>query len=163
MSMRVGSGFDAHTFSGDADRPMILGGVTIPDSPGLVGHSDADAVAHACTDAILGAAGLGDIGSIFPDTDPTNAGADSLVMLADAAGRAEAAGWSIVNIDCTIVAERPKVAPHRAEMQARLTEATGAPVSVKATTTEGMGAFGRGEGIGCWAVALLEGGEQVPR
>jgi 2-C-methyl-D-erythritol 2,4-cyclodiphosphate synthase len=157
MNLRVGSGFDAHGFTSDPERTLILGGVAFPGEQGLEGHSDADAVAHACTDAVLGAAGLGDIGQLFPDTDPVNKGADSIVMLGQAVSRAAAGGWIVLNIDCTLVAERPRVAPHRGAMEQRLSEAVGASVTVKATTTEGMGAFGRGEGIGCWAVALLEG------
>jgi 2-C-methyl-D-erythritol 2,4-cyclodiphosphate synthase len=154
--VRIGSGFDAHRFSSDPERPLVLGGVAFPGEVGLDGHSDADVVAHACTDAILGAAGLGDIGQLFPDTDPANRGADSIEMLRAAVVALTEAGWTIVNIDCTLVAERPRVAPMRAEMEARLSEGVGGVVSVKATTTEGMGAFGRGEGIACWAVALIE-------
>jgi 2-C-methyl-D-erythritol 2,4-cyclodiphosphate synthase len=156
MTSRVGSGFDAHRFSDDPDRRLVLGGVTIAGAQGLDGHSDADAVAHACTDALLGAAGLGDIGQLFPDTDPAHKGADSLELLTEAVARVRAAGWSIANVDCTVIAERPKLAPHRELMQERLSAAVGSPVSVKATSTEGMGAFGRGEGMGCWAVALIE-------
>jgi 2-C-methyl-D-erythritol 2,4-cyclodiphosphate synthase len=157
--VRIGSGFDAHRFSSDPERLLVLGGVAFPGDVGLDGHSDADVVAHACTDAILGAAGLGDIGQLFPDTDPANRGADSIEMLHAAAGALTEAGWTIVNIDCTLVAERPRVAPRRAEMESRLSGSVGGPVSVKATTTEGMGAFGRGEGIACWAVALIESGD----
>lgn len=156
MSIRVGSGFDAHAFGSDPGRALVLGGVTFPGEVGLMGHSDADAVAHACTDAVLSGSGLGDIGMMFPDTDESNEGADSIEMLAAAVARAAGAGWRVMNIDCTLIAERPRIAPHRLTMQERLSEAAGAPVTVKATTTEGMGAFGRGEGIGCWAVALLE-------
>jgi 2-C-methyl-D-erythritol 2,4-cyclodiphosphate synthase len=151
----VGQGFDIHRFSDDPQRPLVLGGVTFPGERGLHGHSDADAIAHAATDALLGAAGLGDIGEHFPDTDPQWAGADSLRLLAHAAGLVRAAGWSIGNIDCSVVCERPKLAPHRAEMQRRLGDAAGAPVSVKGRRAEGLGALGREEGIACWAVAVL--------
>ena len=161
MSLRIGSGFDAHAFSSDPLRQLVLGGVSFPGETGLEGHSDADVVAHACTDALLGAAGLGDIGELFPDSDPAHKGADSIMLLAEAARRVAASGWDVINVDCTLVAERPRVAEYRSEMQRRLSEAVGAAVTVKATTTEGMGAFGRGEGIGCWAVALLEANSEV--
>lgn len=155
--MRVGQGFDIHPFVADAgDRVLVLGGVPIPGETPLVGHSDADAVAHACADALLGAAGLGDIGQHFPDTDPAWAGADSLMLLAEVAARVRAAGWQPANVDCTVVAERPKLAPYRDEMQTRLSTAVGAPVSVKATRAEGLGSLGRAEGIACFAVALVE-------
>ncbi len=157
--IRVGQGFDLHPFLGadedPGDRVLTLGGVTFAGETPLRGHSDADAAAHACADALLGAAGLGDIGQHFPDTDPAWAGADSLRLLAEVADRVRAAGWQPANVDCTVVAERPKLAPHRDAMQANLTEAVGAPVSVKATRAEGLGAVGRVEGIACFAVALL--------
>ena len=160
MSIRVGQGFDIHPFVADATEPahrvLTLGGVAFPGETPLVGHSDADAVAHACADALLGAAGLGDLGQHFPDTDPAWAGADSLALLTEVTARVGAAGWQPVNVDCTVVAERPKLAPHRDEMQRLLTAAVGAPVSVKATRAEGLGALGRAEGIACFAVALLE-------
>jgi len=140
---------------------MVLGGCTFAGLPGLVGHSDGDAVAHAIADALLGAAGLGDIGQHFPDTDPRWAGADSLQMLAHAAGLVRADGWAIGNVDCSVVCEEPKLAPRRDEMQQRLTAAAGAPVSVKGRRAEGLGALGRREGIACWAVAVIhaEGSE----
>jgi 2-C-methyl-D-erythritol 2,4-cyclodiphosphate synthase len=152
--MRIGQGFDVHPFSDDPGRPLILAGVTVPDSPGLAGHSDADVVAHAVADALLGAAGLGDIGTHFPDNDPQWAGADSLALLRHVVGLV--APWRIANIDCTVVVEAPKLAPHRAAMEANLAAALGAPASVKAKRAEGLGALGRREGIACWAVALLE-------
>ena len=155
-SMRVGHGFDAHRFSDDPDRPLILGGARFEGAPGLVGHSDGDAVAHAVTDALLSAAGLGDIGVLFPDTDDAWAGADSIGLLVDAVGRLNDAGWQVVNADCTVVAETPKIAPRRDEMEARLSSAVGAPVTVKGKRAEAMGALGRGEGLACWAVALIE-------
>lgn len=155
-AMRVGQGFDIHPFSTDEDRPMILGGVTFADdSPGLAGHSDADVIAHAVTDAILGAAGLGDIGSHFPDTDPALAGADSIELLRAAAASVREAGWNPVNADCSVVLDAPKLAPRRDEMQARLSDALGAPVTVKGKRPEGIGSLGRHEGIACWATALV--------
>jgi 2-C-methyl-D-erythritol 2,4-cyclodiphosphate synthase len=155
-AMRVGQGFDIHRFSDDPERRLVLGGVVFAGERGLHGHSDADAVAHAVTDALLGAAGLGDIGEHFPDTDPQWKGADSLVLLRHAAGLVAAAGWMVGNVDCSVVCERPKLAPRRAEMQTRLSEAAGAPVTVKGRRAEGLGALGRGEGIACWAVAVIQ-------
>ena len=151
----VGIGFDVHRFSGDPQRALVLGGVLFEGERGLDGHSDADAVAHACCDAILGVAGLGDIGTLFPDDDERWRGADSLALLAEAAERVRRTGRRIGNIDCSVVAERPKLAPRRAEMQARLSEAVGAPVTVRGKRAESLGALGRGEGIACWAVAVL--------
>ena len=158
MSLRIGQGIDVHAWSDDPDRPLVLGGVTVPDAPGLAGHSDADVVAHACADAVLGAAGLGDLGDHFPDTDEQWAGADSLSLLAEVVTRAAAAGWRVVNLDATVVAQRPRLGPLRAEMAERVGAVVGAPVSVKATTTEHLGFLGRGEGVACLAVALLEAG-----
>lgn len=155
MRFRIGHGYDVHPFSGDPDRVLVLGGVTIPDAQGLVGHSDADPIAHACIDAVVGVTGLGDIGTLFPDTDPDLAGADSCALLAEALSKVSEAGWSVANIDCTVVLEAPKVAPHRAAIEARLTDVVGAPVTVKAKRGEGLGPIGRGEGIECHAVALL--------
>ncbi len=155
MSFRVGHGFDVHPFSGDERRRLILGGVHFEEAPGLAGHSDADVVAHAVCDALLAAAGLGDIGEHFPDTDPAWAGADSMAMLAHAAGLIRQAGWAPVNVDCTVVAEIPKLAPRKAEMIRRLSEVVGAPVTVKGKRAEGLGSLGRREGIACFAVALL--------
>ena len=155
--LRIGQGVDFHRFSEDADRPLVLGGVVVtgPGARGLDGHSDADAVAHALADAVLGAAGLGDIGTHFPPGDPAWAGADSMDLLSRAVALAADAGWVLVNADCTVMAETPRLAPFVGPMTARLEEVVGAPVSVKATTTEGMGAIGRGEGIGAMAVVLL--------
>jgi 2-C-methyl-D-erythritol 2,4-cyclodiphosphate synthase len=153
---RVGLGFDVHPFSDDPHRRLVLGGVHLPGERGLAGHSDADVVAHAIADALLGAAGLGDLGQHFPDTDPAWAGADSLRMLAGVTGLLRDAGWSVGNVDCTVVLEAPKLAPHRAEMVKRLAAVVGCDVSVKATRAEGLGAIGRGEGVACWAVALVE-------
>ena len=148
-------GFDVHRTGDDPDRPFVLGGVRFADRPGLVGHSDADAVAHAAADALLGAAGLGDIGEHFPDTDPTWAGADSIGLLTEATRLVRDAGWVPSNVDCTVVADEPKLAPHRRDMQARLSAAVGAPVTVKGRRSEGLGAVGRGEGLLCWAIALV--------
>lgn len=143
------------------DRPLILGGVTIPHSHGLLGHSDADALAHAITDALLGAAALGDIGKLFPDTAAEFKGADSMVLLAEAYRRVRAEGWLIVNLDATIVAQAPKMAPHIPAMRARLAEVLGiqpAQVNVKAKTAEKMGPVGEGRAIEARAVCLLSAG-----
>ena len=153
--IRVGIGVDVHPVGDDPARPLVLGGVRF-DGPGLVGHSDADVVAHAAADALLGAAGLGDLGALFPDTDPAHAGADSLLLLADVAARVRAVGWEPANVDCAVVLESPRLAPHRTAMQEGLSAAVGAAVSVKATRPEALGALGRGEGIACLAVALVQ-------
>jgi 2-C-methyl-D-erythritol 2,4-cyclodiphosphate synthase len=155
--MRVGQGFDAHAFA--ADRPLILGGVTVPHDQGLAGHSDADVLLHAVCDALLGAGGYGDLGTHFPDTDPAHAGRDSREFLREAAGRLQADGWTVANVDATLIAQRPKMGPHVAAMVANIAADLGiAPgrVNVKATTTERMGWTGRGEGIAAMAVTLLE-------
>ncbi len=156
MSLRIGHAFDVHPFSDEPDRALMLGGVEFPGEIGLAGHSDADVIAHACTDAILSPVGLGDIGQLFPDTDPALRGADSMVLLAEAVRRVHEAGASVVNIDVTVVAERPKIAPRKAEMQAKLSDVVGAPVTIKGKRAEGLGALGRAEGIAAWAVALIE-------
>jgi 2-C-methyl-D-erythritol 2,4-cyclodiphosphate synthase len=155
--MRIGQGFDIHPFTPSGEpRPLILGGVRIDDgTPGLTGHSDGDAVAHAVIDSILGAAGLGDIGSWFPDTDPAGAGADSIGLLRQVVAAVEASGWVIGNVDCTVIAERPQIAKYRDEMQAALGGAVGATVTVKGKRAEGLGALGREEGVACLAVALI--------
>lgn len=162
MTTRVGMGFDVHPNSSDPERPLVLAGVVFDGEPGLDGHSDADLVSHACTDAILGASGQGDIGSLFPDTDPSLAGADSLDLLAQAASHVKEAGFRVLNVDCVVVTERPKISPARQQMQKNLTQAVGAPVSVKASRAEGLGAIGRMEGMACWAVALVEGPPEKP-
>lgn len=154
--MRVGEGWDTHALL--AGRPLVLGGVTIPHSHGLLGHSDADALLHAITDALLGAAALGDIGRHFPDTDPAFAGADSVRLLAEAAARVAAAGWRIVNVDSTVVTQAPKLAPHIPAMVARIAQTLGLPadaVNVKAKTAEKMGPVGEGRAIEARAVCLL--------
>ena len=153
--LRIGEGFDVHPFSPDPQRRLVLGGVHIPDAPGLVGHSDADAVSHAITDALLGASGLGDIGLHFPDTDPQWKGADSMQLLAATVALVRAEGWRIANVDSTVVLETPKLAPYRSAMVDRLSEVVGAPVSVKAKRAEQLGSLGRREGIAVFAVALL--------
>jgi 2-C-methyl-D-erythritol 2,4-cyclodiphosphate synthase len=151
--VRVGLGVDTHRFADG--RPLILGGVEIPHERGLAGHSDADVLAHAITDAILGAADMGDIGQHFPDTDPRYAGADSIVMLGEVVALVRAEGWKVEHVDATVMMERPKLAPHREAIVARLREAVGATVSVKATTGEGMGFVGREEGVAALAIATL--------
>jgi 2-C-methyl-D-erythritol 2,4-cyclodiphosphate synthase len=155
MSSRIGYGFDTHRFSDDPARKLVLGGVHIYDCAGLTGHSDADCIAHAVTDALLGAAQLGDMGEHFPDTDPQWKDSNSLDLLRVAVDLVMAEGFQVCNVDTTVVCERPKIAPHRDLMQKRLSTVVGAPVSVKASRAEGMGALGRVEGIACWAVALL--------
>lgn len=157
--MRIGHGYDSHRFG--ADRPLRLAGVDIPGAPGLVGHSDADAVAHAVADALLGAAALGDIGACFPDSDPQWKDADSLVLLAEVVRRVDAAGWRVGNVDVTVLLERPRIGPQVPAMRARLAAALGVPVTavaLKAKTGEGMDAIGRAEGVAVHAVALLRGG-----
>jgi 2-C-methyl-D-erythritol 2,4-cyclodiphosphate synthase len=149
--MSVGIGYDSHRF--DEGRPLILGGVEIEHERGLSGHSDADVLTHAVIDAVLGAAGGGDIGTLFPDDDERWRGANSIDMLRTAVGTI---GGRILNIDATLICEAPRLAPHRAEMERTLADATSARVSVKATTNEGMGWIGRGEGIACIAVASVE-------
>jgi 2-C-methyl-D-erythritol 2,4-cyclodiphosphate synthase len=153
---RVGIGYDSHRFA--SGRPLVLGGITIPHSQGLTGHSDADAVAHALADALLGSVGLGDIGRLFPDTDPTHKDADSMLLLAEVVRRLRVAGWLFQQADITVIAEAPKLAPHAGAMQARLAEVLGADpstVSIKAKTNEQMGFIGRGEGVAVIAVATV--------
>lgn len=157
MTVRVGNGFDVHGFSDDPGRALVLGGVVLPGERGLEGHSDADVIVHAISDALLGAAGLGDLGAHFPDTHPAFAGIDSLEILAEVVSRVSAAGWRPGNVDCTVILEAPKLRDVREAMQERLTAVVGAPVHVKASTAERLGSLGRGEGIACMAVALLEG------
>ena len=154
--MRVGVGYDSHRF--DPDRPLVLGGVRIPDHPGLSGHSDGDAVLHAIIDALLGAAGLGGIGDMFPDDDPRWKGANSLGMLEAAEVRLRGAGHAIGNVDVTVIAESPRLAPYVGEMAARIAEPCrlgAADISVKGKSNEAMGWIGRGEGLAAIAVVLL--------
>ena len=155
--IRVGIGYDSHRF--EEGRPLVLGGIRIPHPRGLAGHSDADAVAHALIDAILGAAAAGDIGQHFPDTDPKWKGADSMALLRSAHQLVRERGYALAQADLTIITEQPQLSPHLAAMAAKLAERLGAPpgsVSVKAKTNEGMGFIGRGEGIAVIAVATLE-------
>jgi len=155
VTIRVGIGVDAHALADGV--PLVLGGVRLDHPRGLAGHSDGDVLAHALVDAVLGAAGLGDIGSLFPSGDDRFRGADSLELLREAYRQARAAGWTLVNADCVLVGEEPRIAPHREEMRRRLSEALGGgEVNVRATTTDGLGFTGRGEGLAAHAVALLE-------
>ena len=154
---RVGVGYDSHTFA--RGRPLILGGITIPSDVGLDGHSDADAICHAITDAILGAAGLGDIGEMFPDNDPANKNRDSIEMLGAAVKRLATAGYGVNQVDVCLVAESPRLTPYRDKIRAKLADALGidsASVSVKGKSNEGMGWIGRKEGLACIAVATLK-------
>lgn len=156
LSLRVGEGWDVHQLV--EGRPLVLGGITVPHTKGLLGHSDADALLHAITDALFGAAALGDIGRHFPDTDAAFKGADSGVLLAECARRVRAAGWQIVNVDSTIVAQAPKLAPHIPAMVARIGELLGLEacrVNVKAKTAEKLGPVGEGRAIEARAVCLL--------
>lgn len=152
--MRTGLGIDSHRFA--AGRRLVLGGVEIPHERGLDGHSDADVLAHAVTDAILGAAAMGDIGQHFPDTDSAFKDADSIGLLREAVARVRAAGWRVEFVDATVMMERPKLAPHRVAIMTVLSEAVGAEVHVKATTGERMGFVGREEGVAALAVATIE-------
>ena len=154
--LRVGQGFDIHRFEETpSGKKLVLGGVVFDGERALVGHSDADAVAHAVADALLGAAGLGDIGEHFPDTDPRWKGADSIEILRNVSAKLSNEGYRILNVDCSVVCERPKLAPQRVAMQENLSSAAGAPVTVKGRRAEELGALGRAEGIACFAVALI--------
>jgi 2-C-methyl-D-erythritol 2,4-cyclodiphosphate synthase len=155
--MRIGVGYDAHAFA--EGRPLVLGGVTVPFDRGLAGHSDADVLAHALADAVLGALREGDIGRLFPDTDPAYAGVSSLGLLREVAALAASRGFRLLDADAVLVLQEPRISPYRDEMRARLAEALGVPVEhvgVKATTTERMGFEGRGEGVGAHAVVIME-------
>jgi 2-C-methyl-D-erythritol 2,4-cyclodiphosphate synthase len=155
VSFRVGIGVDAHAL--EPDVPLVLGGVRIDHPSGLAGHSDGDVLAHALVDAVLGAAGLGDIGSLFPSGDERFHGADSIELLREAYRQVQVAGWELVNADCVLVGEEPRIAPHREEMRKRLSEAVGGgEVNVRATTMDGLGFTGRKEGLTAHAVALLQ-------
>ena len=162
--MRVGIGYDSHPFATGGGRKLVLGGVEIPHPRGLAGHSDADAIAHALTDAILGAAGLGDIGRLFPPDDPQWKNANSLDLLNKAFLKVVEAGFQFVHADVTVILEKPRLAPHIDAMEEKLAEAlltAAVHVSVKAKTNEGMGWIGRGEGVAALAVATLSGGDRV--
>ena len=157
MGLRIGHGFDVHAFA--EGRRLVLGGVDVPHELGLAGHSDADVVAHAVADAVLGAARAGDIGELFPDTDPAYEGADSLVLLARVCEVAREHGVEPLDVDVTVAAQAPKLAPHRDQMRSNLAGAMGLPVGsvgLKATTTEHLGFVGRKEGIAAWAVVLAQ-------
>lgn len=156
--LRIGHGYDVHKLV--EGRKLILCGVNVPHTLGLLGHSDADVATHAVADAILGATRLGDLGKLFPDTDPAYAGANSLRLLADVMRLARERGYELLDVDCTIAAQAPKLAPHREAMRENLAHALGvdiASVGVKATTTERLGFVGREEGMEAWAVALMQG------
>jgi len=152
--LRIGLGVDAHAFADGV--PLVLGGVRFEHPRGLAGHSDGDVVTHALIDALLGAAGLGDIGSLFPSDASTPAGIDSLELLRDANARVQKAGYQLVNADCVLIGQEPRIAERRGELAATLSEVVGAPVSVRATTTDHLGFTGRGEGLAAQAVALLK-------
>jgi 2-C-methyl-D-erythritol 2,4-cyclodiphosphate synthase len=157
LALRVGLGYDAHRFA--HERPLVLGGVRLREENGLEGHSDADVLVHAVMDALLGAAGLEDIGHYFPDTDPAFAGADSLKLLEAVSALLRESGWQVANVDAVVICEEPRIAPHRAAMRERMAAALGvgpAQVGLRGTTTEGMGFTGRREGIAAQAVALVE-------
>jgi 2-C-methyl-D-erythritol 2,4-cyclodiphosphate synthase len=156
--MRIGSGLDVHPFAAD-DRRLILAGVEVPGAPGLVGHSDADVVAHAVADALLGAMAVGDLGTRFGVDEPDTVGADSLGLLGRVVADLHRTGRRVGNLDCTLVAQRPRLAPHREPMRAnlaRVLEIGVDAVSVKFTTTDHLGSLGRGEGMACWATVLIE-------
>jgi 2-C-methyl-D-erythritol 2,4-cyclodiphosphate synthase len=154
MSLRVGIGVDAHAFSDGA--PLVLGGVDFVSPHGLAGHSDGDVITHALIDAILGAAGLGDIGSLFPSDSSTPVGISSVELLRDAVARVRGAGYAVVNADCVLIGEEPRISERRVEMSDVLSAVVGAPVNVRATTTDRLGFTGRGEGLAAQAVALVE-------
>ena len=154
MSLRVGLGVDAHAFADGV--PLVLGGVTFDSPRGLAGHSDGDVITHALIDAVLGAAGLGDIGSLFPSDASTPAGIASLELLRDAVARVRGAGYTVVNADCVLIGEEPRISSRRAEMVDVLSSVVGAAVNVRATTTDGLGFAGRREGLAAQAVALVE-------
>jgi 2-C-methyl-D-erythritol 2,4-cyclodiphosphate synthase len=152
--LRVGLGIDAHAFAEAV--PLVLGGVRFEHPLGLAGHSDGDVITHALIDALLGAVGLGDIGALFPSDESTPAGIDSLVLLRDAAGRVREAGYVLVNADCVLIGQEPRIAARRLEMEGKLSQIAGGRVSVRATTTDRLGFAGRGEGLAAQAVVLLE-------
>lgn len=154
--MRIGMGYDVHRFT--EDRPLVLGGVEIPHDRGLLGHSDADVLVHAVCDALLGAAGMGDIGLHFPDTDERYRDVSSLLLLKRVGKMLSESGFSVINLDATVLAERPKIAPHRSAMKRNIARTLSLPealVNIKATTTEGLGSIGRGEGIGAMCIAMI--------
>ena len=151
--LRIGIGIDAHAFA--AGVPLVLGGVRFDDPRGLAGHSDGDVITHALIDALLGAAGLGDIGTLFPSDESTPAGIDSLKLLRDTVARVREAGYELVNADCLLIGQEPRISERRGELESKLSEIAGGPVSVRATTTDQLGFTGRNEGLAAQAVALL--------
>lgn len=158
VMVRIGQGVDVHSFSADDRRRLVLGGVRIPDEPALDGHSDADVILHATVDALLGAAGLGDIGTLFGSDEPEYAGADSQVFLAGALSEVAGQGWQVANLDLTLIGKRPRIGPYRDRICASVATLLGIKseqVNVKATTTDKLGFTGRGEGLACMAVVLL--------
>jgi 2-C-methyl-D-erythritol 2,4-cyclodiphosphate synthase len=154
MSMRVGIGVDAHAFEDDV--PLVLAGIGFESRRGLAGHSDGDVITHALIDAVLGAAGLGDIGSLFPSDSSTPVGISSLELLRDAVSLVRDAGYSVLNADCVLIGQEPRISGRRLEMSDALSAVVGAPVNVRATTTDGLGFTGRGEGLAAEAVALVQ-------
>ena len=157
--LRIGLGIDAHAFADGV--PLVLGGVRFEFPRGLAGHSDGDVITHALIDAMLGAAGLGDIGTVFPSTDETPAGIASLELLREAVDRMRATGYALVNADCVLIGQEPRIAERRRELEQRLTDVAGGPVAVRATTTDRLGFTGRGEGLAAQAVALLGRGDRL--
>ena len=153
-TFRIGQGFDVHPFSSDDDRPLIIGGETLP-GPGLDGHSDADLLAHATADALLGAAGLDDIGQRFPDTDPSFSNANSMELLKNVVESLNEEGWEICNVDCNVIIEKPKIQPYKKDIEKRMSDILKSPVTVKGRRSEGLGFIGKGEGAACFAAALI--------
>lgn len=155
MDLRIGNGFDIHRFSDDPDRTLVLGGIDFPGERALHGHSDADVISHAVGEALLGAAGMGDLGSHFPDTDDRWKGVRSIRLLEAIVEMLSADGWRVTNVDCSVIAERPRLSSQRDLMQGLLSDSVGAPVTIKGRRAEGLGALGRSEGIACLASALI--------
>jgi len=153
-TFRIGQGFDIHPFSEDSARPLIIGGEILP-GPGLDGHSDADLLAHAIADALLGAADLGDIGQRFPDTDPSFSNVNSMELLKSVVESLDGEGWEICNVDCNVILEVPKLSPYKNSIQDRISKILNAPVTVKGRRSEGLGFIGKGEGVACLVVALI--------
>ena len=153
-TFRIGQGFDVHPFSEDSERPLIIGGETLP-GPGLDGHSDADLLAHAITDALLGAAGMDDICQLFPDTDPSFLNANSMELLKNVVGLLKEKGWEVCNVDCNVILEAPSISAHKNNIQDRMSKLLNAPVTVKGRRSEGLGFIGEGKGAACLVVALI--------
>lgn len=153
-NIRIGNGYDTHQWDPNSQRPLTLGGIKIAEYPSLLGHSDADVIVHACIDALLGAAGMGDIGVLFPDKDPANKDADSLLFLKQAINQLNQANWSVINVDCTVIADKPNIAKYRDKMAAVLSDVINGPVSIKGKTTEGIKSLS--DYVTCYSTALLE-------